>query len=93
MGRLAEVGVEVPLGLALALHAGVHLVQSVINSQTGGEVLLLLRLVGETSGTSGHPLKVSWRSCFYALLCKCFPVVAPDTSALRALFGCLLYHI
>ena len=60
---LAEVGVGVPLDLALALHAGVHLVQTVINSQTGGEVLLLLMLVGETSGTSGHPPKVKWSSC------------------------------
>lgn len=75
MGRLAEVGVGVPLGLALALHAGVHLVQSVINNQTDGEVLLLLRLVDETSGTNGHPLKADPRSLILPMMINGAPLM------------------
>ena len=56
---LAEAGAGALLVLALLLHVGVHQALIVISTLTDGEALLHLRQEEETSGTNGHPWKVS----------------------------------
>lgn len=95
-GTLAEAGVVGPLALVLRLHDGVHQVQIVISILTAGEVLLLLRLVEETSGTNGHQLKVGLLVCTNHVPCNLLDNVLvcgyPSFCIETTSYGCLLWH-
>lgn len=82
---LAEAGAGVLLVPALPLHAGVHQALIAISTLTDGEALLHLRQAEETSGTSGHPWKVSFADVISSRQASLL--------LLRMLMGILIYII